>query len=72
MKSGEKSAATWAISSDVDVTHVHPTDRASAATNSADRQRDAAKSRRQNATELRNTELFAIGCQPLFGGAKGS
>jgi hypothetical protein len=42
------------------------TDRASAATDSADRQRRATESRRQNATELRNAQLSVVSCKPLL------
>jgi hypothetical protein len=45
-----------------------PTDRASIAASSADRQRDAAGSRRQDATELRSAQLSGVGCKPLSGG----
>ena len=40
----------------------------SAATASADHQRDATVSRRQNATELRNAQLSVVSCKPLLRG----
>ena len=43
--------------------------RASAATDSADRQRHATGSRRQNATESRNAQLSVVSCEPLLGGS---
>jgi len=45
---------------------VRPTDRASAATDSADRQRWGTAVRRQNATELGNAQLSVVSCKPLI------
>jgi hypothetical protein len=46
------------------------TDRASAATDSADRQRCATEPRRQNATNFRNAQLSVVSCKPLLDGAR--
>ena len=45
------------------------TDRVSAATDSADRQRHATESRRQNVTQLSNAQLSIVSCKPLLDGA---
>ena len=45
-----------------------PTDRSSAATDSADRQRHVTESRRQKATESRIGQLSVVSCRPLLGG----
>ena len=42
-----------------------PTDRVSAATDSADRQRRATEPQRQNATELRNAQLSVVSLEAL-------
>jgi hypothetical protein len=44
------------------------TDRASAVTDSADRQRDVTESRRQNGIEMGNAQLSVVSCKPLLGG----
>jgi len=46
-----------------------PMDRASTATDSADRQRHATESRRQNATEFGNALLSVVSCKPLLDSA---
>ena len=45
-----------------------PTDRASTATDSADRQRDATESRRQYDTEFTNAQLSVVSYKLLLGG----
>ena len=46
------------------------TDGASAATDSADRQRHATDARRQNATEVRDAQLSVVSCKPLLDGGR--
>ena len=46
------------------------TDRASAATDSADCQRYATWARRQDATESRNARLSVVSCKPLLSGGR--